>query len=250
MSGRDVCRAFLCRDGRAALSPLERCFPFLGGRGHAISLVGGGGKTTLMYALAEAYRARGMKTAVITTTRIMKPACAVQTMEACRALWAAGEYAVCGEDAPQGKLSEPRQQVLCALLEEADALLIEADGAKHMACKAPESHEPVLLPQSDIVIGVIGAEVLGKKVEEVCFRPERVCEALRCGMVHKLTADDLAALLVSEQGTRKGVGERSYHVVINKCDDAAQIQNGLEIARALRRFGHENTVLTSFQSGR
>ncbi len=246
MSGRSVCRAFLSRDGQAALSPLERCFPFLGGRGHVISLVGGGGKTTLMYALAEAYRAQGMKTAVITTTRIMKPACAVQTMGACRALWAAGEYAVCGEEAQDGKLRAPQEMVLCALLEEADALLIEADGAKRMACKAPESHEPVILPQSDIVIGIVGAEVLGGKVGKVCFRPERVCEVLGCNMEHVLTADDLAALLLSEQGTRKGVDDRAYYVVINKCDEKERIQSGLAIAHALGRRGHRNTVLTSF----
>lgn len=246
MSVRGMERAFLCRNGHAAGTSFESCFPFLDEHGHVISLVGGGGKTTLMHALADAYRQRGMKAAVMTTTRMMKPACAVRTIEACRKLWTAEEYAVCGEDAPQGKLSAPQEDVIRALLAEADALLIEADGAKRMACKAPAAHEPVILPETDIVIGVVGVEVLGRRVSEACFRPERVCEALGCDMEHRLTAEDLATLLLSQKGLRKGVGERQYYTVINKCDDRERIQNGLAVARALEQRGHSRTVLTSF----
>ena len=32
--------------------PIENDFPFLTEKGHIVSLVGGGGKTTLMYAMA------------------------------------------------------------------------------------------------------------------------------------------------------------------------------------------------------
>lgn len=223
---------------------LESCFPFLRERGHVISLVGGGGKTTLMGVLAEAYCARGMKAAAMTTTRILSPGRVARTMNDCRALWAAGEYAVCGEEAEAGKLRAPKEEMITALLCEADAVIVEADGAKRMAYKAPAAHEPMILPESDIVIGVIGAEVLGGRIDEVCFRPERVGALLGCRGSHLLTADDLAALLLSQEGTRKGVGERTYCVVVNKCDDEARLQNGLVIAQALFAQGHENVVLT------
>lgn len=52
----------------------EQAFPFLGEKKHIISLVGGGGKTTLLYALAGYYRAKGWRTAVTTTTHIAHPA--------------------------------------------------------------------------------------------------------------------------------------------------------------------------------
>ena len=42
--------------------------PFLGETGHVISLVGGGGKTTLLYALARHYSAQGQRVLVSTTT--------------------------------------------------------------------------------------------------------------------------------------------------------------------------------------
>lgn len=48
-------------------------------------------------------------------------------------------------------------------------VLLEADGAKRMPCKVPAAHEPVLLPESDIVLTVAGLSALGRPLREVCF---------------------------------------------------------------------------------
>ena len=69
--------------------------PFLGETGHVISLVGGGGKTTLLYALARHYSAQGQRVLVSTTTHIRRPDANYAPDEAARdALWQAGTYAV------------------------------------------------------------------------------------------------------------------------------------------------------------
>jgi len=237
-------RTYSIIEDRAVRVPVEACFPFLEEHGHVISLVGGGGKTTLMLHLAQRFAARGMKTVVMTTTRIARPERFVRTMDGCRACWAAGEYAVCGEEVPGGKLCAPEENVIAALLGEADAVLIEADGAKCMAVKAPESHEPVILPETDIVIGVAGVHVLGEPVDEVCFRAERVKALLCCDGEHRLTADDLAEILLSADGTRKSVEDRTYYTVVNKCDDEGWLRHGEEIARALENRGHLQICLT------
>ena len=52
---------------------LESCFPFLTEKGHIVSLVGGGGKTTLMYAMASCCARKDWKVLAATTTHIMKP---------------------------------------------------------------------------------------------------------------------------------------------------------------------------------
>ena len=44
-----------------------------GGKPLVVSLVGGGGKTSLMFALASELRAEGMSVLVTTTTRILDP---------------------------------------------------------------------------------------------------------------------------------------------------------------------------------
>ena len=222
----------------------EDYFPFFDGKKHIISLVGGGGKSTLLEYLAACFAARSMRAAIMTSTRMACPEHVSGSIEECRARWAQGKYAACGERTENGKFRAPDDLLLRALTEEADALIIEADGAHMLACKAPAEHEPVILSESDIVIGVMGSEVLGRRVGEVCFRPERVCDVLGCDEDHHLTAGDLATLLLSERGARKGVGDRKYYIVINKCDNEQRIQNGIEIARILRMHGHENTVLT------
>ena len=50
----------------------EKQFPFLAEKGHVVSLVGGGGKTTLLYAFARHCAAKGWRVLVSTTTHIRR----------------------------------------------------------------------------------------------------------------------------------------------------------------------------------
>lgn len=239
-------RAYWMHAGKLNTGCAEDFFPFFDGKKHVISLVGGGGKSTLLAYLAQRFAARGMRTVVMTTTRMACPEYVCGSIEDCRACWAKGKCAACGERTENGKFRAPQNALLQELLAEADTIIVEADGAHMRACKAPAEHEPVILPESDIVIGVMGVEVLDGQVGEVCHRPEHVCALLGCDETHRLTADDMAKILLSEKGTRKGVGAREFCVVLNKCDDEARAANGRQIMDALEKRGHTRTVLTSF----
>ena len=158
----------------------ETQFPFLAEKGHVVSLVGGGGKTTLLYAFARHCAAKGWRVLVSTTTHIRQPGAHYAADEAAlAALWAAGQYAVAGVPAEQGKLTVLPPEQLTRWMAQADIVLLEADGAKRMPCKVPAAHEPVLLPESDIVLAVAGLSALGRPLREVCFRLEQAC-ALLC----------------------------------------------------------------------
>jgi len=212
--------------------------------GAVTALVGGGGKTSLMEHLAEAAQSRGLRAAAMTTTRIWAPPAYCRNEADCLRCWQAGQYALCGREAPQpGKLMEPAGELYRFLLERSDLLLVEADGAKGLPCKAPAEHEPVLPEECGCVVAVMGMDALGRPVEEVCFRTELVCRLLGCGGSHRLTAEDMARILLSEEGTRKNVGDRAYCVVLNKCDDDALLERGKTVAAALARRGHTDTVL-------
>ena len=76
-------RAYQMIKDRVVSLSIEECFPFLAERGHVISLVGAGGKTTLMYCLAQRFAERGMKTVVMTTTKIKRPDQFAKTIEEC-----------------------------------------------------------------------------------------------------------------------------------------------------------------------
>ena len=91
----------------------EKELPFLAEKGHIVSLVGGGGKTTLLYAMADHCARKGWQVLVTTTTHIRQPAaCYAPDDAALTALWQAGRYAVIGTPAENGKLTLPPPQLL------------------------------------------------------------------------------------------------------------------------------------------
>ncbi len=226
-------------------------FPFLKEKKHIISLVGAGGKTTLMYALAKAFAENGARTMVTTTTHIYRPGGRLwaHSPEDVRRLWKEGTYAVVGrpETSGENKLTALPEAELNMYVRMADIVLIEADGAKRKPCKVPARHEPVILDACDIVIGVVGMKALGKPLAEVCFRQEEAARLLGVSSAEPMTIDRLAAILVSEKGTRKNVGERDYYVVLNQCDSEEDIRAGEQIEEALRSKNISRCVLTSFK---
>ena len=209
------------------------------GKKHTICLVGGGGKTTVMYELAAAWAACGRKILVLTSTHILQPADGSFAADAAAVhnLWQHGRYAVIGTpELSTGKLTAPPQGLYNELQLQADIILCEADGSRHYPCKAPAEHEPVLLPDSDIVLAVAGMDALGCSLAQACQRPQPAAELLGCSLDSVIDEQMLAALLLSEQGARKNVGARAYYIVLNKCDllKAAQQE---EIRRLLVSAG-------------
>ena len=70
----------------------------------------------------------------------------------------------------QQKLKMPEIDWMRQAMKLSDLVLIEADGSKCLPCKVPADHEPVLLPESDIVVAVLGLSALGRSLKECCFR--------------------------------------------------------------------------------
>lgn len=194
---------------------------FSDGNKHNICLVGGGGKTTVMYELAAAWADCGRKVLVLTSTHILQPADGSFAADAAAVhnLWQQGRYAVIGTPEPAtGKLTAPPQDLYEALQPQADVILCEADGSRHHPCKVPAEHEPVLLHDSDIVLAVAGMDALGHSLAQACQRPQLAAELLGCSLDSVIDEQMLTALLLSEQGARKNVGARAYYIVLNKCD--------------------------------
>lgn len=207
---------------------------FTDGKKHTICLVGGGGKTTVMYELAAAWAACGRKVLVLTSTHILCPAdgsFAADVPEV-QNLWQQRRYAVIGTpEFATGKLTAPPQDLYEALKLQADVILCEADGSRHHPCKVPAEHEPVLLPDSDIVLAVAGMDALGRPLAQACQRSQLAAELLGCSLDSVIDVQMLTALLLSEQGAHKNVGTRAYYIVLNKCDllKAAQQEEMLRL---------------------
>lgn len=232
------------------MMPLDTELPFLHEKGHIVSLVGGGGKTTLLYAMARICAAKGWRVLISTTTHIQRPETGwVQTLAERNARWDAGTYAVTGLPAEQGKLKSLRVEQLRFWMQGADLVLLEADGAKHLPCKAPAEHEPVLIPESDVVLAVAGLSARDRPLKEVCFRLERACALLDATPETLLTPPLLAKLLASEQGGRKNIENRAFYAVLNQADAPQRQAFGAETQKILEEQYGVRCIRTAFAEG-
>ncbi len=192
------------------------------------ALIGGGGKTTLMYTLAEELRRRGT-VLVTTSTHIQRPEQYPTLLTADAAAVAAalathGVVCVAGETA-EGKLCAPALsfELLAAL---ADFVLVEADGSRRLPLKAHAPHEPVIPPNARRTVYVVGADGFGHPIRQVCHRPERY--AALCGAAE----DDIVTPML-EAAVLHAEGYDTGWVYINKVETPSDWANAEALAALL-----------------
>lgn len=224
---------------------IKTAFTFLVEGKHIVSFVGAGGKSSLIDAIAKWSSNQGKKVLVTTTTHIFRPQDEFLAMneKQLQEIWAAGHWAVIGatEEKDQQKLKMPEIDWMRQAMELSDLVLIEADGSKRLPCKVPDDHEPVLLPESDIVVAVLGLSALGRSLKECCFRLEKAKKLLSADENHLLTEKDMAAILLSNQGLRKDVGDRRYIAVLNQCDDRIVRESAEQVRKMLINSTGQNS---------
>ena len=213
--------------------------------GKTVCLVGGGGKTTLMYALAQQRAQMGQRVLVGTTTHIyMPPRFYAADAGQAKLLWDQGDPAVIGT--PVGEKLSANPTLLAQLRVQADVTILEADGAKGHPCKVPAEWEPVIDPECDLVVAVFGLSAIGKPLHQVCFRAEQAMALLGVSGRHILTPLDAARMLASPQGSKKDAGTRRWCAVLNQCDNGRCRKFAADIVRNLENMGETNVVITAF----
>ena len=136
------------------------------------AIIGGGGKTTLMECLAAELSAQA-RVIVCTTTHIYPeqnmPCLVSPSGEKVRAGLARTRCVCVGSVSESGKLSAPELpfRTLCAM---ADYVIVEADGSKRLPLKAHAAHEPVIPPEANQTILVVGASGFGRPMHESVHR--------------------------------------------------------------------------------
>ena len=218
-----------------------------------ITLIGGGGKTSLMNTLGKEFASHGYPTLLTTTTHIMKPD------------FLSDESYIENEDLgqlaniftnlkkntlPLAALGIPEKVVnsnvkwrspssdFCKKIAEFSKkfstknpykflkILCEGDGSKRLPIKLPKDGEPVFFPKTDTVIGVIGLSCLGKPIKETLFRYELLpnltsldnyfIKSLQSADI--VTTDFLYRLCLSEKGLRKNITSQKFCIIFNQAD--------------------------------
>jgi len=243
--------------GRIPRMQITQALPLANGM--TLCLVGAGGKTSLIFALAGELAARGQAILVTTTTAMFHPdhdsrqdhpPCAQpydpplhqpsgqkydklilgSTQSLCKKTAKAGQVVVAAQshDPANDKLKGYSPCDLTRVAENHifDYILIEADGSKRLPVKAPALHEPVIPVWTDMVIGCMGLDCLGRPLDDqTVHRPKFFSAVTKQAPGKPIGPDHLVSLAASPLGLFKNTSKEMQKIVLlNKADTRELVQ--------------------------
>ncbi|MFC1863966.1 selenium cofactor biosynthesis protein YqeC [Thermodesulfobacteriota bacterium] len=224
--------------------------------GEVISLVGAGGKTTLMFALArELASAKGL-VVTTTTTKIFPPSSkdtpyVLISNDGDRIknfiLSEAAHYdhiTIASEKlTSSGKLNGIGPDLILELckLSVVTHMIVEADGAARKPLKAPNiEHEPVIPQNTSLVIPVVGIDALGCELkDEFVFRAEIAAGLTGMPIGEIVSSETIALLMTHRSGVIYGSPVQARIIpFINKADLDGSLPGARKIATRILEARH------------
>jgi probable selenium-dependent hydroxylase accessory protein YqeC len=221
-----------------------------------VSIVGAGGKTSLMFRLARDLSASGATVLTTTTTKILKPSkdqsphvilaplpkrVIAQAHSALRRYRHVTAAAAQRPSAP-GKLAGFQPQVIDELHHAGifDWILVEADGAAGRSLKAPALHEPVIPASTGWVIGLAGMKAVGKPLtDKWVFRTNLFMELTGLRIGQAVSEASVAMVLSDGAGVMKGCPSTAKRIAfLNMADQRRRLTIARRIAWLLQNRFH------------
>lgn len=192
------------------------------------SVVGSGGKTTLIDFMAKEMIKNSK--VIITTTTHVYPFKQYETIEEfdekkIKEILSEKRCINFGTLQSDSKMIAPSVPV-CWLCEFADYVLVEADGSRNKPLKAHNESEPVIPHETDRTILVIGADGLNKPVSQVVHRKEIFCDIAKCE-----EKDIVTAKMIADVVNRENYGDVIY---INKVKDKNR-DEAIKLSKLLKK---------------
>ncbi len=238
------------------MNPLYEALSLDPSKDNYIAIVGGGGKTSVMYRLAEEFYSSGKYVIATTSTHIFIPNHVTVVLsndkeEILAALRKERLIAVASEY-KDDKLKTPDSGLFEYFGQIADNVITEADGARRHPLKAPAENEPVIPEYANTVIAVTGLDALGGKIIDVCHRPKMVAKLLGINesaiASHIITHDDIAKIITSSNGYKKAVTlKHKFIAVLNKADTIEAEHDAEIIAELIKDKGVQNITISAIR---
>lgn len=217
-----------------------------------LSLVGAGGKTSLLFHLAHALARFGKRVLTTTTTKIFAPTPeqsqsilvdddpAAILLQASGCLHSTNHITAAMLTLDNGKLQGFAPEAISIFQESGlfDWILVEADGAARRPLKAPARHEPVIPPDTTVLVAVAGLEVIGQPLsEEMVFRSTLAGPLMELDVGEIITESALARLLAHSLGSFKCAPPLARRFIfLNKADSPERCDCAARVAENLRQL--------------
>ena len=195
-----------------------------------MSIVGAGGKTTMMFKLAEELR-QCSKVLVTTTTKIYMPPKDMydfictdgERFHKYTDMKENGVYILGNGVNQENKILGLNEKQLSELAPHFDYILIEADGSKEKQLKGWSEFEPVIYSKTTKTIGIIDIRSIGIVIsEDKVHRSKIFCKITGTDQGDTVKLEHLTKLIMHPQGLFKGAqGEKILY--INKVEDPEQL---------------------------
>ena len=216
-----------------------------------ISLIGAGGKTSLMFRLAKELADSGKTVLTTTTTKIFMPKkdqspdtiIAGSIDELIRQSksrlnhyhhFSAGSR----HDTASGKLNGFAPDIIDQLWQAAvfDWIIVEADGARRKPLKATGSHEPVVPRKTSHLVLVTGLDAVGKVLDDNHVHRARLFSNNTGLALGKIIDERSIAASIAIEIKKAAASSRPLFSILflNKADTPDKIASGQKIARLLQ----------------
>ena len=220
------------------------------GEGGVVSLVGAGGKTSLMFNLARELEKAGERVLTTTTTKIYEPS-ADQTAglivsgsvpiilnEARALLKDRLHVTAAAERLPvTGKLRGLAPEIIRDIWNSRlfRWIIVEADGAAGRPLKVPADHEPVIPACTSHLVGMVGLNCVGRRLsDQWAFRHERFIQLTGLADGSEITEAAIIDVLKHDKGLFKEAPARAIRIAFfNQADSTQNLAAGQRMARSL-----------------
>ncbi len=232
-----------------------------------LALVGGGGKTSLMFALAKILTQTGNGVLTTTTTKIghneakAAPSLVFQEVDlgwrdAVDKCMRVSGYVFLGQNIVESTKVQGIDPGIADDLyhnRNINYLIVEADGSARRPLKAPAEHEPVIPDSVTKVVALLGLEALGRKLTpEVGFRIELIEKLTGLRQNQKIKPKHLSMIISEPQGLFKGAPNSSKRIVfLNKMDLLKERAPATDLAKLIIKEAPdvERVVVGSIREG-
>ena len=234
-------------------------------KGDTVSVVGGGGKTSIINKLAkEALNFHSCPILITTTTNIFSPqkelkssiilgtedtiASTLKSKNTIKkrifvlARKKIGEETIpnqSNKNLKKMKLKGFQKEKIKQFISSDRIVFIEADGSKGLPIKAPNKNEPLIPIESNYTLGVIGLDSIGLSVSKKnIFRLKQFCEVTGLKEKMKISPESLALLINHPKGIFQNTPKNSKKVIVlNKADCIENIDEIEKIAYIIKKLG-------------